>query len=243
VLPLSAGRGVSASQLPDPGGAAAPFAFFSACLLGRVRHLPGGRQRGWALRLLEHGAPAVVGALAAIPDQDCVPVAEAFYGAAYREPVGEAMRLARARLDATGVHPLVWAAYALHGDPHARIGAGGGSAALVRRWPAHATRHLVTGDPDDLAAVHAARPELAAEPDLAGLAAQLLDSDPEGAAVCRLLLALARGERELAHLLASALNDGYAVLRTLDGAWEGREAARDAAVRWWRAALAGDPAL
>ena len=120
-------RGAERWELPD--GDDAPFVFFNACLLGRVRHVAGGRQRGWALRLLDRRAPAVVGALATVPDSVCVPVARAFYTAARNAAVGEAMREARAKLDASGMHPLVWAAYVVYGDPFAGI------SASVESWP------------------------------------------------------------------------------------------------------------
>lgn len=84
-----------------------------------------------------------------MPDSACVPVAEAFYAAAWKAPVGEAMRRARVRLHETGLHPLVWAAYVLHGDPHVGISvhAAGSTADRVRGWPALATRLLATGLP------------------------------------------------------------------------------------------------
>ena len=207
LLPLAADAVLNASELPDGDGA--PFVFFNACLLGRVRHVAGGRQRGWALRLLDRGAPAVVGALATVPDSVCVPVARAFYTAARNAAVGEAMREARAKLDASGMHPLVWAAYVVHGDPFAGISAsvGGSAAALVGGWPDATTRALAVGS------------ALSAD-DLSAAVGDLLDRDPEGAAVQRIQLALARlarnpddqAELNVAYLCADSLRDGYAIL-------------------------------
>ncbi len=266
-LPLSADTGVSASQLTGRG-ASAPFAFFNACLLGRVRHLPGGSQQGWALRLLERGAPGVIGALATVPDRACVPVAEAFYGAAWKAPLGEAMRQARARLHEAGIHPVVWAAYVLHGDPNAGIStsARGSSADLVSDWPTLALRLLATRAPEHREALLAAPgvPATVAswaagravpEKDLIAATDQLLDDNPEGAAVCRILLALARLDRDRddtdelddAYLAAAALQDGYAVLHVLvthRDTWEHRDPRGAATLRAtadsWLAALEGD---
>ena len=275
-LPLSADRVVSAAELSTAETSHAPFAFFNACLLGRVRHLPGGRQQGWALRLLHLGSPGVIGALAEVPDAACIPFAEAFYVAALKSPLGEAMRRVRAKLHDRGVHPLVWGAYVLHGDPNAAISwaIAGSTAELVRGWPALATRFLATGLPEYQRALldalrsaptapaavrdwaHGAR---VSEEALITCVYQLLDRDPEGAAACRILLALTRleahpdrtDELDVAHLAAAALEDGYAVLRVFAAGsrlWEQRFPNRRAELlstaRYWLEALAGDrPAL
>jgi len=240
LLPLAGGGVLNASELPEDDGEPAPFVFFNACLLGRVRHVKGGRQRGWALRLLDRGAPAVVGALATVPDSVCVPVARAFYTAARKAPVGEAMRQARAKLDAAGMHPLVWAAYVLHGDPFAGIAAQspGSAAELVRDRAAEATRPAALGHPVDT------------EDELAAAVAERLEHDPEGAAANRILLALARlrrnpGDRDearVAYLCADALHDGYAILHLYGSYGEtllrdrpaGAEEVLTHSARWWR---------
>jgi CHAT domain len=253
LLPLSGGAVLNASELSEGDGDRAPFVFFNACLLGRVRHIAGGRQRGWALRLLDRGAPAVVGALATVPDSVCVPVARAFYTAARTAAAGEAMRQARARLDGGGMHPLVWAAYVLHGDPFAGIAAQapGSAADMVRDWAAEATRLVATGrDVDER--------QGAEEDDLAAAVDVRLERDPEGAAAYRILLALARlrrnpddrGEASVAYLCADALHDGYAILHLYGTYGEtllrNRPAgARDvmtSSARWWLARLSGDRA-
>ena len=79
LLPLAADAVLNASELPDGDGA--PFVFFNACLLGRVRHVAGGRSAGGRCGC-STAAPAVVGALATVPDSVCVLVARAFYTAA-----------------------------------------------------------------------------------------------------------------------------------------------------------------
>ncbi len=276
-LPLSNDSGVFASELPERDAGPAPFTFFNACLLGRIRYVQGGsggQQRGWALRLLDQGAPGIIGALAAVPDDACLPFASAFYAAAWKAPLGEALRRARARLQEEGVHPLVWAAYVLHGDPNAGISSTtrGTSADLVRRWPALATRYLATGTPehrdallDALRAAPAAPDVISAwankvpvaEDDLAMVVEQLLDRDPEGAATCRILLALARLERDqddeaeltAAILLADALEDHYADLyvlathfQAIDRLHPGKKDALLGQARWLLATLAGDRA-
>jgi CHAT domain len=228
-LPLSGDVAVSASALPD--AALAPFVFFNACLVGRVRHLGGGRQRGWAVTLLEHGAPGVVGALYPVPDSACPLIAEAFYRGVWKAPLGEGMRLARERLDRDGVNPLVWAPYVVHGDPNAVISravADGprSSAEITARWPALLTRQLATHPRDGHDAILAElAPELV-QADLEAAARGLLESDPEAAAACRILRALQRPvpeELETAYLAAAALGDEYAeaVLAPLVGAPQG----------------------
>ena len=271
VLPISAETGVNASELPDGDGSPGPFVFFNACQLGRIRHLPGGRQRGWALRLLDRGAPAVIGALAQVPDTACVPVATAFYRAVRGAPVGEAMRTARAALATAGVHPLVGGTYVVHGDPSATVTGGSRTATadLVRRWPSLATRFLATRLPEDrepLASALAAEtgvppailawaaPGDVAESALAAATGDLLDRDPEGAAVCRLLLALARLERDpgagdeldVAWLTADALQDSWAALHVINVHGEAMAQRRPAlrpvmpsTVRWLLAAVGG----
>jgi hypothetical protein len=241
VLPISTEIGVSAFELADHDGSPGPFVFFSACLLGRIRHVSGGRQKGWALRLLNQGTPAVVGALTPVPDAACVPVAKAFYRAVRRAPVGEAMRAARAALETEGVHPLVWGAYVLHGDPNATLSGKRQTATadLVRRWPALATRFLATRLPEDrkqlvaaLAAATDVPPAIVtwaatddlAEPALVTAVDDLLDRDPEASGVCRILLALARLQRDpdvgdeldAAWLTGDALQDGFAKLHVID---------------------------
>jgi hypothetical protein len=271
-LPLPDDGVVSASEVPNSAGGRTPFTFFNACLLGRVRHIPGGRQRGWALRLLERGAPAVVGALEAVPDSICAQVAEAFYAAVWKAPLGEAMRLARARLHKDGMHPLLWAAYALHGDPNAGISTRitSSTADQTRRWPALLTRLLATDMPAyraELLDALESTPDIpkvvtawaagagVVNDDLAAAVDQMLDRDPEGAAACRILLALARLDRDpnngdeldIAYDCADALQDGYGILHVLGihiEAWKRRYPDRHDAIRGvarrWLTALAGD---
>jgi hypothetical protein len=151
------------------------------------------------------------------------------------------MRAARATLETAGIHPLVWSAYVLHGDPNTTLTAKHQTATadLVRRWPALATRFLATRLPEDrdqLSAAIAAATDVppaivawattsdAAEPALAAAVDDLLDPDPEGAAVCRMLLAIARLKRapdasdelDVAWLTSDATQDSFAKLHLID---------------------------
>ena len=120
-LPISAATAVTPSEVAWPEDEDAPAVFFNACLVGRVRHISGGRQKGWAITLLARGSPAVIGALAGVPDTACPLIAREIYRAASTAPLGEALRRARERLDAQGHHPLLAGAYVLHGDPNAML--------------------------------------------------------------------------------------------------------------------------
>ncbi|HEY7043334.1 MAG TPA: CHAT domain-containing protein [Nocardioidaceae bacterium] len=237
VLPLTSDTGVYVDQLSDHDGMPSPLVFFDACMLGRVRHLEGGRQRGWTLALLERGAPAVIGALAPVPDSACSAVAKAFYGAVLDAPVGVAMRNARAGLEQAGLHPLIAAAYVVHGDPSARLTPGhrGGTASRVCRWPSLAARFLATEHPDDRAEIVSASCVPAAvaswangvdvsPAEFASAVEMTIAEDPEGAAICRILLALKRfdqnpnddDELDVAWLVAEAVGDRYAQLHLID---------------------------
>jgi hypothetical protein len=150
-LPVSADTAVTPAEIPWSDAQDAPAVFFNACLLGRVRHISGGRQKGWAVTLLANGSPAVIGASATVPDAACALIAREIYRAAWKAPVGEALRLARARLNADGYHPLISAAYVLHGDPAAMLSMVAdpalprATAEITLRWPALLTRFLATG--------------------------------------------------------------------------------------------------
>ena len=255
-LPVSETEAVSASALIGDEGAAAPFAFFNACELGRLRHVPGGSgglQRGWALTLLNLGSPGVIGALEPVPDGACVLFATAFYRAALTAPIGAALRQARARLDADGVHPAVWATYVLIGDPGARLhhakseseSSPGGRAAPAEPWD----------DTRDLAGGHGLPAATLDEAALADTVDSLLDNDPEAAGRARLLLALTRLERDrsctaeldIAHFVAVSLQDGYAILHVLSRYFDQLASAHPEMVgalkeqgRYWLRALADD---
>jgi hypothetical protein len=210
-LPVSAETAITPDEVEWPADEAAPAVFFNACLVGRVRHVAGGRQKGWAITLLARGAPAVIGALASVPDTACPLIAREIYRAAAQVPLGEALRRARERLEGEGHHPLLAAAYVLHGDPNAlltrRLEGPRATADLTARWPARLTRRLATGERQPLddapEAVRAWAPER-----FPALIEDLLDRDPEGAGALRLALGT---DPRTAALIATALRDGYAM--------------------------------
>ncbi len=218
VLPLSPSVALRPSALSGTDEGSFPFVYFSACQLARTRHVSGGRQMGWALALLEYGAPAVVGALFAVPDEACPVMTEAFYRGAWRSSVGEGMRGARAQLDREGVNPAIWGAFVLLGDPNFVLSTGVPPTArstsdLTRRWPALVTRHLATKLPDFLEEAQRdveADPLLARSPAaLASLRWWLHRPDPE-----RLELSEEGLLRAIEELLAFDL-EGAAILRIL----------------------------
>jgi hypothetical protein len=159
----------------------------------------------------------------------------------------------------------------VHGDPNAAVTGGRQTATadLVRGWPSLVTRFLATHLPEDretlaagLATATGVPPAILAwaaagdltEPALAAAAADLLDRNPEGAAVCRLLLALAGLERDpgagdeldVAWLVADALQDSWAKLHVINVHGEalarrhpGLRAVAPPTVRWLLAAVGG----
>jgi len=239
-LPVAGDEALAPAEVDWPDDESAPAVFFNACLLGRVRHVPGARQKGWALSLLDHGSPAVIGALAAVPDAACEAVTRAIYRAAWKAPLGEAMRLARERLDADGIHPLIGAAYVLHGDPNAVLSRAAdpsiprATAGMTVRWPSLATRYLATRAADDRSrlaerleqtrdgAADAVARWVAGSTDFSqwdALIDSLLAADPEAAGAMRVLLGAGRLDMGSAdplqlrttYLGAVALDDSYAL--------------------------------
>jgi CHAT domain len=99
-----------------------PFVYLSCCLAGRARYLQGGDEVGFGVELLERGAPGVMAATYAVPDRACSDLAVAFYRECGSHQAGEALRRARAALDASGVHPVAWSAFSLQGDPNWSVG-------------------------------------------------------------------------------------------------------------------------
>jgi tetratricopeptide (TPR) repeat protein len=210
---------LAAYTLDALDGRRTPFVYLSSCLVGRGRHLAGGRLKGFAVALLQHGAPGVVAANYVVPDHVCAAISIAFYRGAWKAPVGEAMRLARRRLHADGFHPVCWSAFALHGDPYATVSGALAPDSAARRtldWPALLTRSLATQDEayrraccarlkeaaqaqpgrravlDRVAAMLDTQPAPADPP--ADLVGELLAFDVEGAAAVHLLQAWRRIE-------------------------------------------------
>jgi hypothetical protein len=231
-LPISAETAITPSEIVWPQDEDAPAVFFNACLVGRVRHISGGRQKGWAITLLARGSPAVIGALASVPDTACPLLAREIYRAAAAAPLGEALRRARERLGAEGYHPLLAGAYVLHGDPAAalsRAAPAQSTAHLTTRWPALLTRFLATRAEvhrdalmaalDDTVRPHVL-PWIRGEPARwPALVETLLETDPEGAGALRIVLCSERArtgeELRTGYLAAAALEDSYAIAHLL----------------------------
>ena len=188
--------------------------FFNACLLGRVRHISGGRQKGWVVSLLTNGSPAVIGASVSFR----TPRAPSSRGRTTGPPegtVGEAIRLARERLNADGYHPLISGAYVVHGDPNALLSRvtdalPRATAQITMRWPALLTRFLATAAApyrDQLLAAleHApvgvraqVRPWVLGHGETSqwpGLVKDLLSTDAEGAGALRIIMGVEKLEQ------------------------------------------------
>lgn len=116
-LPLRAGELVQPRLFSSLDGFRTPFLYLSACEVGRSRYVPGGRSAGLATRAIEKGAPAAVGALQVVPDSMGPVLSTAFYRAAKTHPVGEALRLARERLEFDGYNPACLGLFVQYGDP------------------------------------------------------------------------------------------------------------------------------
>lgn len=162
-LPLSATEAVGPHDFSQLSGWGTPFVYLSTCELGRARLRATGSAVGIATRLIEKGAPELVGCLASVPDGVARAMAEAFYRAAAILPVGEALAAARA---ACGKYPpACWGAFACFGDPFLRLTAADGPVSQARhltsRWDSLIGRHLVlrtdASRQQALAAVAAAR--------------------------------------------------------------------------------------
>jgi CHAT domain len=213
-LILGPGRSLHAQDLAATPERRLPFVYLSACLVGRGRHIMGGTQRGFGAALLEAGAPGLVAATYAVPSHLCAEAALAFQRAAWRAPVGEAMRQSRERLAADGWHPVAWAAFALWGDPASTLAAqltDGGSAALTLDWPALLTRQLATGAEHYrlacLQALDTAAQELPAEAGSLRAAARAIKQGAEDAELARLVSEMARFDLEGAAALRLLLAD------------------------------------
>jgi hypothetical protein len=217
-LPLSRGEFVQPRLFSALDGFRTPFLYLSACEVGRSRYVPGGRSAGIAARAVEKGAPAVIGALQAVPDAMGPALATAFYRAARDYPVGEALRLARARLEGDGYNPACLGLFVQYGDPSLLISPSRSREpvpAQVRTesWPAHLTRWLAARRPQDRDQCLARlRAEMASTPDdvravsrfisepgairdagpaeVTALCERISRNDLMGAAAVRLLLAM-----------------------------------------------------
>jgi hypothetical protein len=147
-MPIGAKGSLAPADFSQLGGARTPFVFLNACEVGRMREGAAGGPAGFAARLVQKGAPAVVACLQEVPDRVAADIAVAFYDAAERNPVGGALTLARASMDAVPYPPSCWGAYVLFGDPLFILGGKGCRVQQARnqtlKWADHVTRFVAT---------------------------------------------------------------------------------------------------
>ena len=164
-LPLAATEVLGPHDFSQLSGWGTPFVYLSTCEVGRARMTTTGSATGFSTRLIEKGAPAVIGCLDSVPDLVARSMAASFYEAAAALPLGEA--LAAARRQCKMYPPACWGAFAYFGDPLLRLTAVEGLVPQTRhqtlRWDSLVGRHLVVRSADSrkraLEAVVAARAE------------------------------------------------------------------------------------
>lgn len=144
-LILSDEEDVTALELLSAGAARAPVSVISACLVGRVRHLRTGKQRGITTVLLDQGAPAVVAPSYALPDQVGKEFSLTLYAYGYDANLSDAMRLTRQYLAEQEYHPAVWGAFIMLGHPDATLKGVLSSAGGDLAWPVSLCRFITTG--------------------------------------------------------------------------------------------------
>ncbi len=152
-LPIGQGDTLGPSDFSQLGGARTPFAFLNVCEVGRARVGAAGGPAGFATRLVEKGAPAVIACLQEVPDRVATDIAIAFYQSAAHEPVGSALSRARAAMDAVPYPPSCWGSYVLYGDPLFGLAGAGPRVPQTRDltlgWPDHVARFLATRSPGE----------------------------------------------------------------------------------------------
>ncbi|HSO06188.1 MAG TPA: CHAT domain-containing protein [Pelomicrobium sp.] len=148
-LPLAATELLGPHDFSQLSGWGTPFVYLSTCEVGRARMTTTGSAAGVSTRLIEKGAPAVVGCLVSVPDLVAQAVAAGFYRAAAMHPLGEA--LAAARREAEAFPPACWGAFAYFGDPALQLMAVDGVVPQMRRrtlrWDSLVGRHLAVRSP------------------------------------------------------------------------------------------------
>jgi hypothetical protein len=171
-LPLSAAEELGPHDFSQLAGWGTPFVYLSTCEAGRARMTTTGSAAGVSTRLIEKGAPAVVGCLEPVPDGVAGAMAAAFYRHAATRPVAEALAAARAELQP--FPPACWGAFVAFGDPYLRLTAEVGPVRQTRletrRWDTLVARHAaLRTDESRRRAVDAVR--AASGPDLDAVAA------------------------------------------------------------------------
>lgn len=150
VLVLSETEQVPIASVVTRGDVRAPFAYFSACEVGRGRQMSSGAQRGLAATFLDAGAPAILAPAYRIPSHFLGQIAALFYQQCATLPVGQALHETRKLLQAQQYHPACWATLALFGDPVASLTADATAAHPARStpWSSLVFQHLATQDPE-----------------------------------------------------------------------------------------------
>lgn len=117
---LPHGERLSTETLEAHRGDLPAVVYLSACHLGASEYFGGGVSRGLSEALVAKGARAVVACQWPLEDRAAARIAREFYGALRKNPIGVAMREARARVsdDAAGAVPAAhWASVILIGNP------------------------------------------------------------------------------------------------------------------------------
>jgi hypothetical protein len=170
-LPLGADEMLGPHDFSQLSGWGTPFVYLSTCEVGRARMTTTGSAAGISTRLIEKGAPGVVGCLESVPDTVANAMASTFYAAASTLPAGEA--LATARKELKRFPPSCWGAFAYFGDPSLQMRSSDRvvpqTRRLTLRWDSLVGRHLATRSPESrqraLDAIAAARAEQGAAAD------------------------------------------------------------------------------
>jgi hypothetical protein len=135
-LPINAQEALGPHAFSQLSGWGTPFVYLSTCDVGRARMTTTGSAAGFSTRLIEKGAPGVIGCLESVPDMVAHAMANAFYDAAASLPTGEALSAARATL--ARFPPSCLGAFAYFGDPSFDLDATGRAASGIRqrtlRW-------------------------------------------------------------------------------------------------------------
>jgi len=149
-LPLGPNMSLGPHDLSELSGARTPFVYLSTCEVGRARMGATGNALGFSTRLIEKGAPGVVGCLSSVPDAVATAMAGAFYQVAASLPAGKALAAARSEL--RRYPPSCWGAFAYFGDPNLRLGGEEGGVPATRQltstWDSWLGRHVATRSPE-----------------------------------------------------------------------------------------------
>jgi CHAT domain-containing protein len=149
-LPLTADEMLGPQDFSQLSGSKTPFVYLSTCEVGRSRMTSTGSAAGISTRLIEKGAPGVVGCLQPVPDLVARTMADSFYGAAASHSAGEALTAARA---AQKRFPAAtWGAFVYFGDPNLKIREPSSplsqTRSLTSRWDSCVGRHLAIRSPE-----------------------------------------------------------------------------------------------